>query len=152
MKQLVNRLSSDFPNISFEQGNTYRWSPKNATVIYNPDEPHKHHEVTLLHELSHALLQHTTFHTDFELLLMEVSAWEKAQEIGRIYNIAIPDDHIQNCLDTYRDWLHMRSTCPRCAVNGLQDAHRKYKCPNCSNTWRVSSSRLCRPYRKNIRK
>jgi hypothetical protein len=60
--------------------------------------------------------------------------------------VIIDEEHIQNCLDTYRDWLHKRSTCPRCDSHGLQTSEQ-YKCYNCRAVWRVGNERFCRAYR-----
>ncbi len=149
VKRLLNKLAKDFPEIHFKQGDSFSWSAKNNTVTYVTTKDDDMGPVTLLHELAHASLDHKSFTTDFELLRMEVAAWEKAKEIGRAYSVDIPEDHIQKCLDTYRDWLHIRSTCPWCSTNGLQNTQNKsYNCLNCSGRWEVSASRLCRPYRK----
>ncbi len=149
MKSLLRKLIVEYPEINFSEGDHFYWSPKTVTITYSYAPEHDMKDVTLLHELAHALLSHASFTTDFELLLMEVAAWDKALLIGKLYAIDIPEDHIQKCLDTYRDWLHLRSTCPACTCNGLQNKQsREYKCPNCTATWSVSASRLCRPYRQ----
>lgn len=149
MQTLLEQLKTDFPGILFVQGEHFYWSPKTATITYSVDHEHENQAITLLHELAHAVLKHASFMTDFELLLMEVAAWDKAQSLGKIYSVEIPEDHIQRCIDTYRDWLYLRSTCPKCSSNGLQHKRtRQYSCVNCGTCWSVSSSRLCRPYRQ----
>ena len=77
-----------------------------------------------------------------------VDAWHKAQELGDKYGYKIDLDHIQDCLDTYRDWLYKRSLCPFCSTSSLQSDERTYKCFNCGSQWHVSKSKLCRPYRR----
>lgn len=148
MEKLLKQIGSNHPHISLVEGDHFYWSPKNQQIMYATDPNYDNPEVTLLHELSHALLEHKTFLTDFQLLLMEAEAWEKAVEIGKTYGVTISEDHIQDCLDTYRDWLYMRSMCPSCGTNSVQDSSRTYQCFNCSTSWDVSSSRLCRPYRR----
>jgi hypothetical protein len=74
--------------------------------------------------------------------------WEKAKQLAESLNYTIDPDHIQDCLDTYRDWLYQRSTCPTCTNCSLQTNSRTYACFNCGTNWNVSSSRMCRPYRK----
>lgn len=148
MRQLLNKLQAQHPDITFIEGDHFYWSPKKTTITFSYSNDDKQ-EVTLLHELAHALLKHTTFTTDFELLLMEVAAWDEAQALGKKYGVMIPESHIQKCLDTYRDWLHARSSCPSCSNNGIQNKQeRTYHCPNCLTVWQVSASRLCRPYRQ----
>lgn len=149
MKALLRKLQSEHSGLIFSEGDHFFWSPKTNTVTYSFAKEHDKQEITLLHELSHALLDHSSFETDFELLLLEVAAWDKAQELGRHYEVDIPESHIESCLDTYRDWLHLRSTCPTCTCNAIQSkTTRAYNCSNCNTNWTVSESRLCRSYRK----
>lgn len=149
MEHLLNKLQRDFPALGFRVGETFSWSPKDQTVIYVA-EPAEDTQATwsLLHEVGHGLLEHQTYATDFELVRLEAAAWEKARLVAKRYDISIDDDHIQDCLDTYRDWLHLRSTCPTCRTTSLQRSMTIYSCYNCNAEWRVSRSRLCRPYRR----
>lgn len=146
---LVDQLKQDFPSIDFKPGKSYIWSPKDQTVIYKTtNQSESFGKWSLLHEIGHALLHHNTYNLDFELLQLEISAWEKAVSVSKKYGFNINQEHIQNCLDTYRDWLHQRSTCPICLHSGLQDSDKTYKCINCATEWQVSASRMCRPYRR----
>lgn len=151
-KQLVKKLASDYPDMRFVSGNRFYWSPKDRTIYYAVNTSDKAASWALLHELCHGLLGHQNYRTDFELLKLEVAAWQEATTLAKKYDIVIEEDHIQDCLDTYRDWLHARSTCPACTEHGLQQSEggdsRTYVCINCNNTWRVSSQRFCRPYRR----
>lgn len=149
MRTLLNQLKNDFQEFSFVAGKSFCWSPEQGQVIYKSGDS----EVdcwSLLHELAHAVLGHKTFSTDVELLLLEVAAWEKAKELAHQYCQKIDEDHIQDCIDTYRDWLDARSTCPGCMSNSLQIDDRHYTCHNCLLTWGVSNSRFSRPYRLKI--
>jgi hypothetical protein len=141
---LIASLSKDYPDFKFKAGNQEHWSPKTKTIFFNPNRPC----YGVLHELAHALLDHTNYQTDFELLRMESDAWEMAIKIGEKYKIKIDDEHVQNCLDTYRNWLHRRSTCPSCGTHVLQNNSSDYHCYNCQTSWHVSSGRFVRPYRK----
>ncbi len=140
------QLQTLLPEITFEPHHTSYWSPANSTVYYQPSatEPAIW---TLLHETSHAILQHTTYDSDFGLLQLEVAAWERAKQLAADLSIRIDEDHIQDCLETYRDWLHQRSTCPRCGIRCFQKDSRHYYCHNCQASWQVSASRFCRAYR-----
>lgn len=148
MKSLLSRLRADYPEISFVEGESFYWSPSERTVTYavvsTMPEVSKW---SLLHEVSHGILGHTDYSTDFELMQLEVAAWKQAVSLGKRYKIKIDPEHIEDCLDTYRDWLHRRSTCPTCGIVSLQTDSRTYNCLNCNSTWRVSNSRFCRPYR-----
>lgn len=145
---LLETLQKRLPGITFEPGNAFSWSPAQQLVCY-PEALMGEASGTwaLLHEAAHGILQHTSYETDFELLLLEVAAWQKAKELATELGTEIDEDHIQDCLDTYRDWLHRRSTCPTCGIVGLQHSARLYACHNCNSTWQVSNSRFCRAYR-----
>lgn len=148
MDTLLKQVKTDHPGLIFKKAPEFYWSPREKTVYYT--EPLTYDEKwswTLLHEISHGLLEHSTFTSDFELLQLELAAWVKAKALAAVYSIEINNDHIEDCLDTYRDWLHKRSLCPRCGVKSLQRASGLYSCLNCNQEWRVSSNRLCRAYR-----
>jgi len=137
---LIQRLKDDFPQVAFAPGAEYMWSPDDQTVYYaeNADSP-----AFLLHELSHGLLGHADYERDIELVAMERAAWDKALGLSTEYNVTITDELVENALDSYRDWLHARSTCPRCEATGVQIKKQVYSCPACSNTWRVNEARIC---------
>lgn len=137
-------------SVNFKPGDSYYWSPKDKTVFYQEDDPAEVGLWTLLHEACHGLLGHKTYHTDFELVLLEVQAWNKAEELAKYFDISIDEDHLQDCLDSYRDWQYRRSICPRCELGGVQLNTKKYRCLFCDNHWAVSESRFCRPYRRKI--
>ena len=150
LEKLLPKLQRDFPGLAFAKGETFSWSPKTYTVTYGTQASRRQGipaEWSLLHELAHALLGHQNYHTDFELLLLEVAAWHKAEALAADYGIQINDDHVQDCIDTYRDWLYQRSACPTCSNTSLQLNSVTYQCFNCSTKWTVTASRFCRPYR-----
>jgi len=148
MKEVVARLVKDFPEIRFARGKTFCWSPQTRTVTYSSVHSSEVSAWSLFHEVGHALLDHRGYDSDFELLLLEVRAWEKAVELAKTYGVEIDSDHVQDCLDTYRDWIHQRSTCPQCGNQSLQEDSRTYRCFNCRSVWKVTASRFCRPYRR----
>lgn len=150
MEQLLKSLRSTYPSLHFRKSTEFYWSPKEQ-IVYYTSGTNITDTWTLLHETSHGILQHTTFKTDFELLRLEIAAWEFAKTLAQTFNITIDEDHIEDCLDTYRDWLHKRSLCPTCGVKSLQINERTYGCINCSANWRVSTNRLCRPYRTTLK-
>jgi hypothetical protein len=156
MEKLLTNLRKTLPHVAFEPGEAFFWSPEHSKITYKQGAAEKPQDIwALLHEASHALLGHKNYQLDVELLLMEAAAWRKAREFAGTLGIDISEDHIQDCLDTYRDWLHQRATCPRCSTVSLQVSAREYRCHNCSASWSVSASRFWRPYRlrsKPIRK
>jgi hypothetical protein len=144
--KIIDLLKKDYPNFMFHEGAEEHWSPKTNTIFFDP----KRQCSGVLHELAHALLKHSNYKTDFELLKLESEAWELAVELGKKYNVSIDEEHVQNCLDTYRDWLHRRCTCPSCGTHVLQKSTQSYQCHNCQTTWHVSSGRVVRAYRKTL--
>jgi NADH pyrophosphatase NudC (nudix superfamily) len=153
MENLLQALRADFPNLRFTKSTSFCWSPATQEVCYNSRDNNRTTSWSLLHETGHALLNHAEYTLDFELLELERAAWEKALGLAKRYDISIDKDHIEDCLDTYRDWLHRRSICPSCSTQALQmDKGATYRCHNCQNTWRVTPSRFCRPYRQNAAK
>ena len=149
MRKLIDTLQAEFPQLRFKAGAQFSWSPGSDEIIYKTDAKGERAKWSLLHETGHALLDHQAYGADFELLRLEVDAWERAKAIGKAVGITIDEDHIQDCLDTYRDWLYKRSICPECATKCLQqDDNAHYRCFNCHATWRVTTSRFGRAYRR----
>lgn len=147
MKDLISKLSKDFPKFNFRSGNQFCWVPSKDQITYKPLSTQELDVWSLLHELAHAELGHKNYESDFELVLLESDAWEMACKIAQQYAIKINNDYLQNCLDSYRDWLYIRSTCPSCSATGIQINNREYRCFNCSQLWQVSDSRFARPYK-----
>lgn len=146
MDKLVKHLVGLLPEITFAAGSSLHWSPEQQTITYR-EKQSTENRWGLLHEAGHARLGHNQYSSDMELLQLEVAAWEEAEQIASLLNQKIDTEHIQDCLDTYRDWLHKRSTCPRCGIVSFQDTSVSYNCYNCHKSWAVSASRFCRPYR-----
>lgn len=152
MRELIKTLQAQFPAIKFVPGRQFCWSPVKQEVIYKVGARGQAAKWSLLHETGHALLDHTTYHADVELLCLEVTAWKAARDLAQQVNLPIDEDHIQDCLDTYRDWLHRRSICPDCSSKCLQQADFvHYRCFNCHKVWRVSGNRFGRSYRQTKR-
>jgi hypothetical protein len=154
MEVFINQLISDFPELKFTAGQSHYWCPATGEVFYKLSDPATRKDKwSLLHEVSHGLLGHTGYKTDLELLHLEVSAWDKARQLAAKYRLSINDDYIQDCLDTYRDWLYRRCVCPHCGTQNLQnDSGNSYQCYNCHTEWRVSASRFSRAYRRSAAK
>lgn len=145
---LLDKCKKLVPSIEFEEAGSFYWSPKNRVIYINSSGlKNEDGQWALVHEVSHAILDHQAYLTDAGLLMLEVEAWEKARVLGSKLGLNIGEDHIQDCLNTYRDWLYARSTCPTCTLNSLQIDPTTYLCLNCSTRWSVSKSRFCRPYR-----
>ena len=132
MESLVNKLKKDYPDFKFRVGEKFLFRyPK--MIVFNSDEPNA--ELLLLHEVSHGLLGHRDYEKDVNRLKMEAEAWEKARELASKYGVDFNDNVAQDELDTYRNWLHKKSRCPKCGLTRFQDANKVYHCPRCENLY-----------------
>jgi len=147
VQTLLVNIQRDYPDVAFIVGEHFSWHPDKRQISFQALNNSEYGKWALLHEVGHALLYHDHYDYDIELLQLEVAAWDKARDLAGTYETHIDEDYIQDCLDTYRDWLHMRATCPKCLTRSLQASQCQYHCFNCATEWRVSRSRLCRPYR-----
>lgn len=147
---LVTALKKSFPELELQADSTFFWSPADKQVHYDERNQSLEGAWSLLHETGHALLDHTTYFTDVELVNMEVAAWEEAKRIAEHFSLEIDEDHVQDCLDSYRDWLYKRSLCPDCHLSGIQVDTKVYTCIFCHRRWHVTTERFCRPYRRSI--
>jgi hypothetical protein len=153
MEALRTKLKAEFPGLHFTAGRQFCWSPETGEIFYEAKARGKQAVWSLLHETGHALLDHRSYQADFELLRLEIAAWERARQLAADLGTPIDEDHIQNSLDTYRDWLYKRSICPNCTTKCLQQSDFiHYRCFNCHTVWKVTANRFCRAYRstKNV--
>lgn len=137
-------IKRDFPDIKFTQGDAFSWSPNQKTITYTPLQSSRDC-CQLLHEIGHAMLSHAAYNRDVTLIDMEREAWEYAVKLAIRYNIplSMTDNVVQDALDTYREWLHMRSICPTCSAVGIQSGDNKYSCLHCQSNWLVNEARTC---------
>ena len=114
-----------------------------------------------LHELGHALCEHKDYSTDVLRIKIESAAWERAKTVlleyyDRAYDGVDSEDNltavqgkepcdvelarilpewdeefVQEKLDTYRDWLHVKSRCKKCGLTRYQTEDGEYHCPRC---------------------
>jgi len=139
MPSKIPEIIADFPQFRFKKSRKSFWSSPNDTIYYNSSA------VELLHEISHALLGHTNYTTDVDLVQKERAAWTKAKQLAKKYDIHIPDKKVEYDLDSYRDWLHVQSTCPTCSQNGVQNPDTlQYHCFACNTVWKVNHN----PYKR----
>jgi hypothetical protein len=149
MERLLSQLKASYPQLKFTAGKGFVWSPETGEVFYDEKRTGKRARWSLLHETGHALLGHKSYNADYELIRLEVEAWERAKELAAQLGITINEEHIQDCLDTYRDWLYKRSICPQCGTKSIQqNDYAHYRCHNCHTAWRVTPSRFARAYRR----
>lgn len=139
---LLKTLANDYPDLTLTAGEQFEWHPNETVIVYNQNDPS--FEARLLHEIGHYLLSHTSYDRDIDLVAMERDAWQAARiTLGPTYSITISSDEIDADMDTYRDWLHSRSTCPYCESTGIQTSKKAYTCVTCRKTWKVNEARTC---------
>jgi ribosomal protein L37AE/L43A len=140
---LFRLLKHDFPDFSFEISDENLWLPAERKILYRPND-----SVGILHELGHAICGHKNFVQDIELVHAEREAWDKAIELSEKYSVKISSKRIEKAMNWYRDWLHLRSTCPKCSQNGVQQrSDRLYRCLNCNTVWNANDGRNARTHR-----
>jgi hypothetical protein len=148
---MIDKLSTAYPHFSFIEAEDFVWSPETKSIHYDPSRVgSKQGAWSLLHETGHAIHNHTNYEFDIDLLKFELEAWEKAKEIASQFDIVIDQDYIEDNLDSYRDWLKRRSTCPDCSYVNLQTASNTYNCFNCGCSWKVSVSQVCMVQRRKV--
>ena len=125
--ELLHKIKLKYPDLKFRHGLKFAFRPPRSIII-GPKEPQD--DLLLLHEVGHAVLGHSDFTIDVDRLKMEVAAWKKARELALDFGVKIDEETIQNQLDTYRDWLHQKSRCPKCGLTRFQDKNG-YHCPQC---------------------
>lgn len=146
---LQRELSAAFPDIVFEPSDDFRWLPSKRTIQFDPTD--RHLAERLLHEVAHSLLKHSIYSRDIELLGMERDAWQYAQsKLAPQFNVRFSGAVTDEDMDTYRDWLHARSTCPHCSATGLQTGESQYSCVACGGNWRVNHAIGCQLRRYKI--
>ena len=151
MKNLINRLKTDFPNLKFRSGTRYAWSPTEQIIWYETaDADIVRGSLALVHELAHAILGHNKFRSDLELLKYEVRAWKQARILADTYELSLDEEYIDDCLESYREWLYRRSMCVECDNNSLQDSLGHYNCHICGAKWSVPRSQLCKIQRRKV--
>jgi hypothetical protein len=139
---LLTKLRSDYPQFTFNEASTFQWSPDTKTI--SVDSSSDDFAFFTLHELGHALLDHQSYRRDIDLIKIERDAWHFAvHHLAEVYAVTIPEDDIQDNLDTYREWLHARSTCPSCKMTGLQTSESHYSCLACGCRWKSNEARSC---------
>lgn len=134
LNKFIAGLKKDFEQFRFREGKKFMFRPS-RTIIFEPladylESPEKY-KLSLLHELGHAILEHKFYITDPERLRMESEAWEKVRELCLRYGVNYDEEYTEGELDTYRDWLHRRSSCPECGLTRYQTRDGEYHCPLC---------------------
>lgn len=139
LSQLITNLRLAYPDLIIAAGDRFRFHPP-RTIFYPKNPPATTAPcLYLLHEVGHYLQKDQNYTTDLELLQLESRAWANAKTLCQKFQITWDQTFAEHCLDSYRDWLHNRSLCPNCLINGYSDPSGLYHCPLCAKTWRHST-------------
>jgi len=137
----------------FKSGADFQWEDATHTITYPRPTSDEGWTAQLLHEIAHAELQHQHYSRDIELLGKERDAWQHAvKKLAPTYDVSITPQIVEEAMDSYRDWLHARSTCPVCQAVGMETTKHVYACPACRHQWQVNEARICGLRRYGIQK
>ena len=142
IKALASQIAKEFPAFSFEDSDDFSWDPTTSIIYYDSSDSQASQR--LLHELAHGVLNHQSYERDIDLVALERDAWQYTKlTLGPNYDVTVSPDTIHDDMETYRDWMHIRSLCPKCESNGIETKKLQYTCVNCLHNWRVNDARLC---------
>ena len=137
-----------YNNLVFEPVGHFAFSSSDDVIYYDHVQLKRETNearLALLHEVSHALLGHFTYASDFELLVMEAEAWHKTMQLCDDFGVRVDQAYIEDCISTYDAWLTARSTCPACQNLCLSSKQPDiYTCFACGAKWLASSDRFNR--------
>ena len=71
IKNLVDKLRVDYPQFTFSESDCFSWSPNEKTIYFSKKDDKNDYSPDLLHELAHALLNHSNYNSDIELIVPE---------------------------------------------------------------------------------
>ena len=144
----LSKVVKDFEQLHFKSAKEFYWSARDRCIYYNEElATTEAGFYQLLHEIGHALSGHHHYESGVELVKMEAEAWQQATEIAKQYGLNVPTEKIERCLDSYRDWLHLRSSCPDCGSVAVEIETNSYQCFNCLQKWTVPIDQRTRRYR-----
>lgn len=130
MNKFCEQLREEYPNLCWRVGKKFAYRPP-RTIVVEQNFEQDCYNLLVLHELGHALCEHKNYGTDAERLKMERQAWEKARELAKKYEVEYVEELVEEKLDSYREWLHQKSTCKRCGLTMYQKRNGGYFCPQC---------------------
>ncbi len=147
--KVLDKLIAFYPDVKFISGKIFSYNPEKRSINY----PAKVNNVkksiyALLHEVGHYACNHVSYDHDLDLLEKELEAWRKARQIASELDINISDKYVDNCLNSYRDWLHQRSQCQLCsnpaAIKSYSDNKFLKHCLICNQSELVEIYSLCK--------
>lgn len=133
-------LITKYQQYTFLPASFFSYDASEEVINYDPIRLNKPNgKISLLHEISHCELGHFNYQYDIELLMMEVDAWHYTKKLADQHGIGLDESYIQDCIDSYKDWVELRGTCPRCNNYCFEQSKNLYSCFVCSSMWQVSS-------------
>lgn len=138
-----------FPQHTFLPAAFFSYDAADEVINYSPIAiKNNNGKLALLHEISHCELGHFHYQSDLQLYAMEIDAWRYTQKLAERFGISIHQDYIEECLESYNQWIEKRGTCPNCGVFCAQITETEFECYNCSTRWRVNTSPQVRTTRR----
>lgn len=129
----VRRLMAHYPEVRWAEASRFSFRPPRMVRL---GRAQPHYAMLAAHEVGHCLMGHRDFRTEVGRLRMESEAWERAhavwselrlEERGAIWD----EEFVEDQLDTYREWLHSKSLCPRCGQVRFQTVDGAFHCLFC---------------------
>ena len=127
----TQNLKRRYKNLTFKTGPRFSFRPPKTFILGPEDTPN--FELLSLHELGHALSNKYDYQTDIERLKIERLAWENAKNLCSEFGVSYDEEFVETELDSYRDWLHTKSKCPKCHLTRYQTPDGHYHCPHCDD-------------------
>lgn len=124
------RVKRDYPKLRFREGKRFSYHFPGVITV-GPAEDGD--ELLLLHEVGHALHEHKEFTTEVERIKCEREAWEAARGLCARYGVTVDEELIEAQMESYREWLHQKSRCPKCGLTRFQAPDGAFHCPLCEN-------------------
>ena len=144
-------ILTQYPQYEFVQSDEFLFDAADDIIYYSkPDLDHEQGQIALLHEVSHAELNHFDYSSDLELVVMECRAWQRTRELAEVHELSIDEVYISDCLGGYSTWLEDRATCPDCQNFSLQTSDDTYHCFRCCTRWRITTDALDRLHQEKI--
>ncbi len=149
----MKKIQEILGNYNCQAGGVFSFNARTQTITYIPEELSREEgKLALLHEIAHMKLGHFTYKYDIELLDLEHEAWEETRRLAKDYGLNIDEDHIEECLKSYDQWLSKRASCPRCGTYSLQRSDNTFGCFVCDCYWEVNERKDRRVRKKIISK
>lgn len=146
-------LISAYSQYRFLPAGFFSYDAADEVINYDPDRLHKPiGKISLLHEISHCELGHFHYRFDIELLMMEVAAWHYTKKLAKIHGLKLDNVYIQDCIESYDNWVNQRGTCPVCNNFCIEQQENIFDCFVCNTRWQVSNEPQKRVVRKIILK